>query len=135
MGNTETCFFLTEALIFDNRLVHNSYLNQSGKTRVAVVCGLFPTEAKLQTCFKPEYELGGRVEIIEHEDDFLLKHPNFLIDCQIRPNTGVSKGWIDDNYHGISEEDFRLLCAKFGVQPERDNVEPMGECNLISEPN
>lgn len=124
-----------EVLIFDNRLAHNSFINQSGETRVAVVCGLFPKEAKLQTCFKPEYELGGSVEIIEHDDDFLLKHPNFLIDCQLRPNTGVSKGWVNDNYQAISEEDFRSLCAKFGVEPERDKVEPMGECNLISEPN
>lgn len=123
-----------EALIFDNRLVHNSYINQSGKTRVAVVCGLFPKEAKLQTCFKPQYVLGGKIEIIEHEDDFLLKHPNFLIDCQLRPNTGVSVGWVDDNYQGISQDEFGLLCSQSGVKVENDLAQPMGECNLISEP-
>lgn len=123
-----------EALIFDNRLVHNSSINQSGKTRVAVVCGLFPKEAVLTTCHRTEYSLGGKVELIEHEDDFLLKHPNFLIDCQLRPETGTSKGWVDDNYYGIEVDEFRNLCAKRGVQAHTLSVTPMGECNLISEP-
>ena len=40
-----------EALLFDNRLVHNSYMNYSGQTRVAVICGIFPKEAKIRTCY------------------------------------------------------------------------------------
>jgi hypothetical protein len=124
-----------EALIFDNRVVHNSYTNQSGKTRIAVVCGLFPKEAKLQTCFKPAYELGEKVEFIEHEDAFLLKHPNFLINCQSRPNTGISKGWVDDKYQGIEKDEFQKLCTMHGVLPHSEFSLPMGECNLISEPS
>ena len=123
-----------EALIFDNRVLHNSYVNSSSETRIAVICGLFPKDAKLTTCFKPTYELGGEVELIEHEDDFLLKHPNFLIDCQSRPNTGKSIGWKNDPYYAISEETFEKLCLVNGVIPVADNVSPMGECNLISEP-
>jgi ectoine hydroxylase-related dioxygenase (phytanoyl-CoA dioxygenase family) len=124
-----------EVLVFDNRLAHHSYSNLSGKTRIAVVCGLFPKEAKLTTCFKPKYELGGQVELIEHNDDFLLKNPNFLIDCQLRPKTGDSIGWKDDPYHSISSEDFEALCERHGVMPVSGNTgETTVECNLISEP-
>lgn len=124
-----------EVLVFDNRLVHHSYQNRSGKTRVAVVCGMFPKDAKLTTCFKPDYTLGGKVEMIEHEDDFLLTHPNFLIDCQSRPNSGKSLGWLDDDYQAISVQQFRELCAANGVETSSENeASPMGECTLISEP-
>lgn len=123
-----------DALIFDNRVVHHSYKNNSGKTRVAVVCGLFPKDARLTTVFKPAYELGGQIELIEHEDDFLLKHPNFLIDCQMRPNSGTSIGWKNDPYQAISEETFEALCKKNDVPIVSENIIPMGECNLISEP-
>ena len=124
-----------QVLVFDNRLVHNSYLNLSGNTRVAVVCGLFPQNAKLTTCHKPKYELGGKVELIEHNDDFLLTHPNFLINCESRPDTGISLGWVDDNYHAITPDGFETLCSKLGVSVYAESdVLPMGQCNLISEP-
>lgn len=123
-----------EVLVFDNRLVHNSSANNSDQVRVAIVCGILPMEAKLTTCFKPTYTLGGKVEMIEHEDDFLLKHPNFLFDCQARPETGRSLGWKDDNYHEITDEVFETLCASNGVAITEQEAQPMGECNLISEP-
>ncbi|NBR15822.1 MAG: hypothetical protein EBU01_14780 [Crocinitomicaceae bacterium] len=63
-----------EVLVFDNRILHNSYSNVSDKPRVAVICGLLPKEAKFITCHKPEYVCGGKVELIEHEDDYLLFH-------------------------------------------------------------
>lgn len=124
-----------DALIFDNRLVHHSYPNLSGETRVAVVCGLFPKEAKLQTCFKPKYELGGSVEIIEHEDAFLIENPNFLIECQDRPKTGRSIGFRDDKYLAISPEDFEVLCERNGVEPFTQEAQSsQTDCHLIQEP-
>ncbi len=123
-----------ETLVFDNRLVHNSPANLTNNTRVAIVCGILPKDATLTTCFKPTYTLGGKVEMIEHEDDYLLKHPNFLIDCQMRPDSGRSIGWRDDNYQEITSETFENLCAKYGVAKTTEHVEPMGECNLIGEP-
>jgi len=124
-----------EALIFDNRLVHNSSQNLSGTTRTAVVCGLFPKDAKLITCHKPEYSLGGKVELIEHDDSFLLEHPNFLVDCQLRPNTGTSIGWVDDEYRAISAIQFQAICAKFGISPNSNNEQILQiKCQLIAEP-
>ncbi len=123
-----------DVLIFDNRLLHHSYFNQSGKTRIAVVCGLFPKDAKMITCHKPVYECGGKVELIEHEDDYLLKGKNFLIDCQKRPETGRSLGWVEDPYTEMSIEDFEALCAKYGVEKATDKVFEDTACELIEEP-
>ncbi|MFT4543881.1 MAG: hypothetical protein ACI9EQ_000331 [Bacteroidia bacterium] len=124
-----------EALFFDNRLVHHSFGNETGKTRIAVVCGLFPQDAKLLTCHKPESTLAGKVELIEHDDDFLLKHPNFLFDCQKRPDTGVSKGWVEDNYQSIDLDGFKALCLKHNIVAHTETPLPVSDCNLISEPD
>lgn len=124
-----------EVLIFDNRVLHHSYTNTSGKIRIAVICGLFPNEATLQTCFKPTYECGGEIEIIEHEDDYLLNGKNFLIDCQKRPQTGKSLGWVSDPYESISVENFEQLCHTFDIKKTIQNaIESPTNCNMIGEP-
>ncbi len=123
-----------EVLIFDNRMLHHSYSNHSGKDRVAVICGLFPKEAKMMTCHKPDYKCGGTVELIEHEEDFLLTGKNFLIDCQKRPETGKSLGWVDDPYPEISFEDFETLCQKYQLKKTTDQIFENTECKMIGEP-
>ena len=126
-----------EALFFDNRIVHHSYANQTKMPRIAVVCGLFPKNAKLITCHKPTYTHSGKIEIIEHPDDYLLTGKNFLIDCQKRPENGKHLKWTDDNYASISSAEFELLCQDFGIKPFKrtsDNFTAQIECNMIGEP-
>ncbi|MEM7105956.1 MAG: phytanoyl-CoA dioxygenase family protein [Bacteroidota bacterium] len=125
-----------EVLIFDNRVLHNSFSNLSEQTRVAVVCGIFPEEAELVTCHKSGYSFGGKVELIQHDPEFILTHPNFLIDCQKRPDTGQSLGFFEDPYPEINTEDFERLCANYQV--EKENAVTQGSatnCNLIGEPD
>lgn len=124
-----------EMLIFDNRMLHHSYSNNSGKDRIAVICGLFPKEAKLQTCHKPEYKCGGKVEILEHEDDFLLTGKNFLIDCQKRPETGKSLGWVEDPFPEMSIQEFEALCQKYDLSKTSDKVFEHTDCEMIGEPS
>ena len=124
-----------EVLLFDNRILHNSYINSSGKERIAVVLGIFPKDAPMLVCHKPEYVCGGEVELIEQDDDFLFTYPNFLIDCQKRPEVGRSLGVRPDPYPEISVETFELLCEKYGLakQTEKMDASPIS-CQLISEP-
>lgn len=129
-----------EVLVFDNRILHHSYANHSGKDRVAVICGLFPKEASMITCHKPVYECGGKVELIEHDDDFLLTGKNFLIDCQKRPETGKTLGWVDDNYHSIQPNEFEELCKIYQVEKVVDYSDNHSQlqhtdCAMIGEPN
>lgn len=123
-----------EILIFDNRILHHSYSNHSGKDRIAVICGLFPKEAKMITCHKPEYTCGGTVELIEHENDFLLTGKNFLIDCQKRPEMGKSLGWVEDPYPEICVEEFEALCQKYNLPKTTDKVFEQTDCEMIGEP-
>ncbi len=123
-----------EVLIFDNRMLHHSYSNHSGKDRIAVICGLFPKEATMMTCHKPDYKCGGTVELIEHEEDFLLTGKNFLIDCQKRPDNGKSLGWVEDPYLNIAEEEFLILCENFKIEKITDKVFENPECEMIGEP-
>jgi hypothetical protein len=124
-----------DVLIFDNRVIHHSYPNFSSKTRVALICGLFPEQAKLITCHKPEYKCGGKLELIEHDDDYLLTGKNFLIDCQKRPETGKSLGWVEDPYLEISAEDFEVLCKNYNINKTSDKYFENTECEMIGEPN
>jgi hypothetical protein len=124
-----------EMMIFDNRMLHHSYSNLSGKDRIAVICGLFPKEAKMITCHKPEYVCGGKVELIEHDDDFLLRGKNFLIDCQKRPETGESIGWVEDPFPEITAAEFETLCEKYGLKKTSEKIFENTECTMIGEPN
>lgn len=123
-----------EALVFDSRMLHLSFANQSSSVRVAAVCGLFPAEATLITCHKPTYVCGGKVELIAHDDEFLLTGKNFLIDCQKRPESGRCIGWVDDPYLPISLEEFETLCRRYQlVKTSKQAVAPT-ECAMIGEP-
>jgi hypothetical protein len=124
-----------EVFLFDNRTLHHSYSNVSGKSRISVICGLFPKDAKVQTCTKPVYEFGGKVEVIEHPDSYLLTGKTFLKNNDKRPETGKSLGWFEDNSFEISAEKFENLCAKFDVKKNilNQSFQPI-KCNMIDEP-
>lgn len=127
--------FAGEVLIFDNRVLHHSYKNTSGKDRIALICGLFPADAEMQTCHKAEYVCGSQVELLAHDDDFLLKGKNFLIDCQKRPETGESLGFRDDPYVPIQLEEFEALCEQYGVSKQPNSLHgEQTNCQMIAEP-
>lgn len=124
-----------EVLIFDNRVLHHSYKNNSGKDRIALICGLFPKEAEMLTCHKENYVCGGEVEVIKHTDDFLLRGINFLIDCQKRPETGESLGFREDPYIPIKLEEFEVLCKQYGVSKQTNSLHgEQTNCQMIAEP-
>src|SRR5690606_21476682 len=54
-----------EILLFDNRLVHTSGVNSSGADRVVVMSGIFPSEAKIISCYKDTAVEKSPIEIIE----------------------------------------------------------------------
>ena len=124
-----------EMLLFDNRTLHHSYCNLSGKPRISVICGLFPEGAKVLSFNKPNYEFGGKVEVIEHDDNYLLTGKTFLKDNDKRPETGISLGWLDDPYKPMDVETFENLCKQFGVTKSVDpSFLTPTTCNIIGEP-
>ncbi len=105
-----------DILLFDNRLVHNSVINQSGSERVVVMSGIFPAEAKLISCYKDAADKNSAVEVIEQEDDFLLTFQNFNHDCTCRPEVGRTLKMVQWNTEAMSALLFLNLCNRYGVR-------------------
>ena len=105
-----------EILLFDNRLVHNSVLNTSGKDRVVAMSGIYPIGAPIITCYKDENDRSSPIEIIEQEEDFLLTYPNFKNGCRCRPETGHSVGFVNWTNKQMTEDEFMALCKKYNLQ-------------------
>lgn len=105
-----------EILLFDNRLVHNSVVNMSGKDRVVIMSGVYPSDAPLISCYKDPEKADSLIELIEQSDDYLITFPNFLHDCRCRPETGESAGFVSWDTRQMTEKEFLALCKKYEVQ-------------------
>ncbi len=123
-----------DILLFDNRLVHNSVVNSSGRDRVVVMSGIFPSEAKIIRCYKDTSKANNSIEIIEQKDDFLLTFENFFHDCTCRPETGHSVGFVDWDTSEMSKEMFLSLCSKYGLKESDYELANHLRQAIISEP-
>ncbi len=124
-----------EALVFDPRVVHNSMPNLSDKDRLVVLCGVFPQNAEFITCFK-ESEPGSKIELILHDDVFILRNENFYYNCHERPKTGVTIGTVDDEFADMSAETFEELCRINNIRKQNEPVRASDyACEMIPEPD
>lgn len=123
-----------EAVLFDPRILHNSLPNQSGAPRVALICGIFPQEARFRICFKENAQ--APIEIYDQDDDFLLKYPNFLHHCHDRPVSGTVVNRVGDCYPPVDAETFHAMMADAGLD-KLNLLPPVSElaCNMIAEPD
>jgi len=125
-----------EILIFDPRLIHNSLANQTSDPRIAIVAGIFPKDAKFNTCFKDPNISNSPIEIYEHEDDYLLKYPNFFYNCHERPVSGVKINEIPFDEKEMSSDEFIELCELNQI-PKQEFIIKYSEekCQMIAEPD
>jgi hypothetical protein len=105
-----------EILLFDNRLVHTSGVNSLGEDRVVVMSGIFPSDAKIVSCFKDTTVENSPIEIIEQADDYLITFENFFHDCTCRPETGTLIGTSNWDTSQMSEKQFLVLCKEYGLK-------------------
>jgi hypothetical protein len=122
-----------EAIIFDQRTLHASKENRSGKNRVVVVSGLFPQEAEFRMCYRENED--APIEIYKQEDDFILKYPRFMHDCRTRPIAGEKIGEIDFRIPMMTAEEFEAKAAAAGLQPLDLVSEDRLGCNPMPEPD
>ncbi len=123
-----------EALIFDPRIVHNSFTNTSGSDRIVALCGIFPKDAELITCFK-EKAPGSKIELIKHEDSYLLKNESFFYDCHSRPATGTVIATVGEEFPDIDASSFEKLCELNGIEKQTNNLTSITHCEFIAEPD
>lgn len=123
-----------EAVVFDPRILHNSLPNLSDQPRVALICGIFPSEARFNICYKENP--GAEIEIYEQEDDFLIKYPNFLHHCHDRPVEGNVVRRVADRYPHLDGPALAALLEGNGIA-RRDLLPPASQdaCNMIAEPD
>jgi hypothetical protein len=118
-----------DILLFDNRLVHNSAVNKSGKDRIVVMAGIYPKHIPIVTCYKDETSPCSLIEMIQQDDDFLITYPNFLVGCRCRPETGKSIGFVNWNNRQIEEKEFVAMCKKYNI--EETNIPQLIEASEI----
>ncbi len=109
-----------QVLLFDNRLVHNSGINQSGADRCVIMAGIYPKEAPIVSCYKDEADPNSPIELIEQTDDYLITYENFLHDCRCRPETGTHAAFVNWELKPTSEAEFLAMCEHFKIQ--RTNI-------------
>ncbi len=124
-----------DIVMFDNRTVHYSHLNNSNTDRVVVMSGLFPINAKIEMCYRDESRLNSPIEIYEMEEDFLLTNKAFFNDCTARP----SRGNVVRNVPAVSEksmyEFMSYAAANEIVQTNIEKLVNIGHTmNIVSEP-
>lgn len=127
-----------EALIFDNRIIHNSMANKTDKPRVAIICGLFPKEAAFISCYKNPSIPDSPIELYQHEENYLLEYPHFFYNCTDRPSSGKVIKKISEIFPDMSSDEFETLCTLNQI-PQRniiENADPTTiNCQLIAEPD
>lgn len=125
-----------QALMFDNRMIHNSSENKSDQIRVAIICGIFPKEARYQNCYQENED--SAIEVYEHEDDFLLKNPHFFYNCTDRPQSGEIIKKVEELFPYMNAEEFIELCTLNNIEKSfktKSASENTTNCQLIAEPD
>lgn len=125
-----------DIFLFDNRLVHYSYLNRSAQPRIIVMSGIFPKEADFISVFKDEKDIQSPIEIYKQTDDFLITGTAFFDNCTARPYRGEVIEKIYKPLAKISVYDFLSWAAKNKV--EQTNIPELVDAKLtmqiVSEP-
>jgi hypothetical protein len=125
-----------EILLFDPRLLHNSLPNNTNETRAVILCGLFPKEAEIISCYKDEAVQNSPLEFYRQSEDFFLTYPDFFESCRMRPVVGEHLGAITFDNNLITEEQFAELCKNHGVEPVNFlRAEEVETCHMFGEPH
>lgn len=125
-----------ESILFDPRILHNSLPNKAENLRPAVVSGIFPEAASLLTCYKDEEQPDAKIELLAHDDQFLLEHPNFMVNCHARPDTGRPAGYAPYEFPQLSAEEFTQLCELNHIRPlDLLPADQQITCRMIGEPH
>jgi hypothetical protein len=125
---------LGQVIVFDPRILHHSLPNLSEEHRIAVVCGIFPAEAKIITCFK-DHHPKAKIELLLQPDDFLITNKNFYNYCTSRPETGEFIDYADHEMIPINSNEFLSKCESLGIQPYEGKIPFINtNCQMIEEP-
>ena len=124
-----------EMLIFDPRLLHNSLPNNTNETRVVILCGLFPQEAEIMSCYKDVEIKDSKIELYKQSEDFFIIYPDFFETCRMRPTVGEMIGTDSYDQEFITEAQFADMCERNDVKAVNFlKTEEVASCRMFGEP-
>jgi len=109
------CLNAGDLLLYDPRLVHNSFQNKSAKPRIAIATRMSPAEADYIITYKDENDPSGQFEQIKVEDDFFLTFDDF-ISGKIKRPTGQLLGHVKIKDNLVDRKEFLEFCKITGIQ-------------------
>ncbi len=124
-----------DILMFDNRLVHYSHLNETNLPRIVVMSGLFPARADIEVSYRDESLTGSQIEIYRQTEDFLITNTAFYNNCTARPSRGEKVREVPP-LQKKSISDFVNFAAQNGIKQTNIDclVNIKNSLNILSEP-
>lgn len=124
-----------DLFLFDIRLLHNSFVNQTENPRVAIASSVVPQSASFCMAYREKEAPEEDYELLELDDDFYLSFADFKSEKVSKP--GKSTGnFVKIREAFVSKEEFAQFCQYYGLEKtgvERFKSEAM--VNPIQEPN
>ncbi len=98
------CMKAGEALFFDNRIIHMTKPNLSGKTRISVILTIVAPEAQYISLYRDPNRKDAPIEVYYQDDGYHL-HPLFDNSFE-RPRIGRRVGNLDYDIFYVNKDEF-----------------------------
>lgn len=109
-----------DLLLYDPRLLHNSFVNQSDAPRIVIASRATSAEATFCICYKDSGSIGDDYELLEVDDDFFLKFDDFKSDKVKRPSDKPGKK-VKIKEAFVEADDFLGFCKTYDL-PTFDTI-------------
>lgn len=103
-----------DMLMFDTRMLHNSFVNKTDLPRRSLATSVVPSEAEFCMTYRNEELPAGKFEVLSLPDDFFLNFADFKSEKVAKP--GASTGEIVTiNEAFVTEDQFEHFCSEHGL--------------------
>jgi hypothetical protein len=124
-----------DLLLFDTRLLHNSFINSSKNYRPSIASSIVPVQADFTMTYRDESFAENEFEHLLLDDDFFLTFKDFKSEKVGKP--GNSTGQFSTiKEHFVKEDEFLKFCKHHHLYPSNVNpIKTQQVINSIQEPN
>lgn len=103
-----------DLLLFDTRLLHNSFANQSTDPRLVIASSVVPKEAEFCMTYRDETFEKGEYELLSLADDFFLQFKDFKSEKVGKPGKSTGK-FLTIKEEFVIEQEFLQFCEQHGI--------------------
>lgn len=123
-----------DMLLFDIRLMHNSFINRTDLPRKSLAASVVPKEAEFCMLYRDEQSPEGVYEMLKLADDFYMTFADFKSEKIDKP--GISTGkMVTVKEAFVTEEEFERFCATHDLpKTDMDKALTFKSTHSIQEP-